>query len=74
MHYEIVKATRSLIENLSSQYHAIVTNIILVCIFNPSDHNILQRLFMGDTPLNDVPLATLRHTREHSTTHQNPID
>jgi hypothetical protein len=36
--------------------------------------NVLQRLFMGDTPLNDAPLITLRHAREHSTTHQSPID
>ncbi|KAI0247528.1 Ion transport protein-domain-containing protein [Lactifluus subvellereus] len=35
--------------------------------------NMLQQLFMGDTPSNSVPLATLRHVREHST-HQNPID
>ncbi|KAI0250710.1 hypothetical protein BJV78DRAFT_1218200 [Lactifluus subvellereus] len=58
-------------------YYPNITSIMLVCIFNPPEPrgpNILQRLFMGDTPLNDVPLAALWHAREHSTTYQNPID
>ncbi|KAF8465445.1 Ion transport protein-domain-containing protein, partial [Russula ochroleuca] len=33
--------------------------------------NILQRLFIGDTQSNDVPLANLRHVRKNSDSHQN---
>ncbi|KAH9979222.1 Ion transport protein-domain-containing protein [Lactifluus volemus] len=36
--------------------------------------NLLQRLFVGDTPSDDVPLATLRHARMQSSTQQNPTD
>jgi hypothetical protein len=39
--------------------------------FTNKSLNILQRLFIGDTQSNDVPLATLRHVRKHSDPHQN---
>jgi hypothetical protein len=33
--------------------------------------DILQRLFIGDTQSNDVPLTTLRHARKNSGPQQN---
>ncbi|KAI9433175.1 Ion transport protein-domain-containing protein [Lactarius indigo] len=36
--------------------------------------SILQRLFIGDTQSDDVPLTTLRHARKQSTTLQNSTD
>ena len=35
---------------------------------------LLQRLFIGDTPSDDVPLATLRHARGSSVPLQNSVD
>lgn len=36
--------------------------------------NLLQKLFIGDTQSDDVPLATLRHVRKNSSTMQNSTD